>query len=225
MSESTKHASSRKELKERITIVAQQLFGAHGIKSITMDEVATNLSISKRTLYEVFPDKETLLMECIKHGQYEGDEYMRSVVTSAHNVLEVLLKLFMFSIEKFHATNPLFFTEITKYPKAYNLMMNKNRQESEEAVNFFKQGVNQGIFRDDINFHIMHILMREQFNTLLHTDICAQYSFVEVYESIMFTQLRGICTERGAHELEVFIEQYRQERDNKAETATNAIRL
>ena len=65
MSEYTKHLTPRPELRERIIETAVKAFAAQGIKSITMDDIATSLGISKRTLYEVFPDKETLLEECI----------------------------------------------------------------------------------------------------------------------------------------------------------------
>ena len=47
---------------------------------------------------------------------------------------------------------------------------------------------------------------------LMNTDICEEYSFVEVYESIMFTYLRGISTERGAKVLEEFVREYRKKR-------------
>ena len=48
---------------------------------------------------------------------------------------------------------------------------------------------------------IINLLVREQIDLLMNTDICKEYSFLEVYESIMFTFLRGISTEKGAHEL------------------------
>ena len=195
MSEYTKHLTPRPELRERIIETAVKAFAAQGIKSITMDDIATSLGISKRTLYEVFPDKETLLEECILRGQKEGDEYLKNVLATSENVLEVLLKCYQRSIEKFHATNKKFFEDIKKYPKAYKLMTKRHDQDSEETVNFFKEGVKQGIFRDDL---------------LMNTDICKEYSFLEVYESIMFTFLRGISTEKGAHELEVFIREYRK---------------
>ena len=47
---------------------------------------------------------------------------------------------------------------------------------------------------------------------LMNTDICKEYSFLEVYESIMFTFLRGISTEKGAKVLEDFISEYRRNR-------------
>lgn len=76
-------------------------------------------------------------------------------------------------------------------------------------VNFFKEGVKQGIFRDDINFAIVNLLVHEQLDLLINSNICEKYSFLDVYESIMFTYLRGISTEKGAQELENFIREYR----------------
>ena len=52
-------------IKEQIMLTAFDLFSEHGIKNVSMDDIAHNASISKRTLYELFEDKETLLTECI----------------------------------------------------------------------------------------------------------------------------------------------------------------
>ena len=175
-----------------------------------MDDIAAALGISKRTLYEVFVDKESLLKDCILTVQAERDQYLQEVYEQSHNVLEVILAVFQKSIEMFHKTNKRFFEDIKKYPKAYALMTNRHNQDSEETVNFFKEGVKQGIFRDDVNFAIINLLVREQIDVLMNTDICKEYSFLEVYESIMFTFLRGISTEQGAHELEAFIREYRK---------------
>jgi len=108
MGEHTKHSTSRVELRERIILAAVELFTTNGIKSITMDEIAASLGISKRTLYEVFPDKETLLEECILKSQKDGDIFVKGVIETSSNVLEVLLRCYQWSIERFHATNKKF---------------------------------------------------------------------------------------------------------------------
>lgn len=210
MGEHTKHLASRLELRERIVGTAVTSFSTHGIKSITMDDIAASLSISKRTLYEIFPDKESLLEECILKGRREADDFVKGVLATSSNVLEVLLKCYLRSIEKVHATNKRFFEDIKKYPRAYELMKRDNNRNSEDTIRFFKEGVKQGIFRDDVNFAIVNLLVRGQLDMLLNTDVCDRYSFVEVYESIMFTFLRGISTEKGASELELFIREYRR---------------
>ena len=71
MIENAKENSQRVELKDRIIETASEAFTTHGIKSITMDDIAASLGISKRTLYEVFQDKESLLTQCILKRQEE----------------------------------------------------------------------------------------------------------------------------------------------------------
>lgn len=186
-----------------------QAFKTHGIKCITMDDIAASLGISKRTLYEVFANKEMLLEECILKEREETNQYIRTILGTSAHVLEVVLKLYLRSIEKFHATHKSFFEDIKKYPKAYELLKNDKNHDSDEVLSFFREGVKQGIFRDDINFAIVNLLVHEQIDLLINSNICEKYSFLEVYESIMFTYLRGISTEKGARELENFIREYR----------------
>ena len=217
MMEHGRDASQKAELRERIIMTATEAFTLKGIKCITMDDIAAALGISKRTLYEVFADKETLLMECLRRAQDEGDTYVKEVYEKASNVLEVLLKLYQRSIEKFHNTNKKFFEDIKKYPKVYDMLIKRRNRDSEETIAFFKLGIKQGYFRDDVNFSIVNLLVREQLDLLMNTDLCKEYSFLEVYESIMFTYLRGISTEKGARKLEEFIQEYRQKRQASSE--------
>ena len=217
MMEHGRDASQKAELRERIIMTATEAFTLKGIKCITMDDIAAALGISKRTLYEVFVDKETLLMECLRKAQDEGDAYVKEVYEKASNVLEVLLKLYQRSIEKFHNTNKKFFEDIKKYPKVYDMLIKRRNRDSEETIAFFKLGIKQGYFRDDVNFSIVNLLVREQLDLLMNTDLCKEYSFLEVYESIMFTYLRGISTEKGARKLEEFIQEYRQKRQTSSE--------
>ena len=117
MAEHGKDASQRVELRERIITAATEAFTSKGIKSITMDDIAAALGISKRTLYEVFSDKESLLKECILKAQADRDKYLQKIFEQSHNVLEVILAVFQKSIEVFHQTNKRFFEDIKKYPK------------------------------------------------------------------------------------------------------------
>lgn len=212
MTEHGKDAAQRVDLKERIIATATEAFTSNGIKSITMDDIANRLGISKRTLYEVFADKESLLKDCILKVQAERDRYLQGVYEQSHNVLEVILAVFQKSIEIFHSTNKRFFDDMKKYPKVYEMMKSSRDSDSEKTMSFFKSGVEQGIFRADINFAIVNLLVREQFDLLLNTEICKEYPFIEVYESIMFTYIRGIATEKGARVLEEFIQEYRENR-------------
>lgn len=216
MSDNGKETAARAELREKIIITATESFTTNGIRSITMDDIATALGISKRTLYEVFQDKETLLRDCMLSRQKEMAEFLSDVYNKATNVLEVILVCYQRSIEDFHKTNKRFFEDIKKYPRVYEMMKNYRERNSDSAIAFFKMGVEQQIFRNDVNFEIVNLLVHEQLDLLMNTEICNEYSFLEVYESIMFTYIRGISTEKGARVLEDFIQEYRKNRMHQA---------
>ena len=81
--------NDREELKLRVVETASKSFMTLGIKAVHMDDIASSLSISKRTLYELFGDKEELLL-----GKFSVfivivmNEYMQEIASSANNVLE-----------------------------------------------------------------------------------------------------------------------------------------
>ncbi len=200
----------RIELRERILKSAGELFAAHGIKGITMDQIAASLAISKRTLYEIFCDKETLLTECLLSHQREIHEYITTVFNGSSNVLEVILKIYQRTIEEFHKTNKRFFDDIKRYPKVWELAKNNKNQDAESTMAFFRMGVEQGLFRDDVNFAIVNHQVHLQLETLLNSELSDEYPFIEVYESIMLIWLRGISTAQGAQILEDFIQEYRR---------------
>ena len=144
MGESARNFASRLELRDRIVEKSRELFIVNGIKSVTMDEIASSMGISKRTLYEIFADKEALLEMCIQKMQDEDDRFLDEVLLTARNVLEVLLKCYQRSIEKLHATNRNFFEDLKKYPKAHAQMKRRRNRDLEETVRFFMEGVRQG---------------------------------------------------------------------------------
>lgn len=204
---------NKDEIRDKIILVAGELFQQHGIKSITMNDVAAKMHMSKRTLYETFKDKETLLRECILKQHRFKDEYFKDMMNSSMNVLEILLTCYHRSVENIRNTNYRFFQDIKKYPDLAELLHKNREQESDEAMEYFRRGVEQGLFRNDINFVIMNILLHEQINILIHSDICQQFSFIEVYEVIMLTYIRGLCTEKGLKLLDDYIGEYHKKYD------------
>ncbi|KAA6346159.1 HTH-type transcriptional repressor KstR2 [termite gut metagenome] len=198
------------ELKEKVVVTALTVFRENGIKSITMDDIAAMLKISKRTLYEIFEDKEALLKECIIYHQYMAQEVWKEIVSDSTNVLEILLKCYRKSVEVLHKTDRRFFEDIKKYPEAYKLIMSYRKQDGDRIADFLRKGVAQGLFREEINYEIIQFLLREQFNALKNMDICRQYAPLEVFETIMLTCLQGISTQKGADELEKFVYAYRK---------------
>ena len=102
----------KQQLKEKVAQVAAVAFMQKGIKNVKMDDVAAELGISKRTLYELFSDKEELLLDVVKLHRKEMKNYMISVAEKAENVLEIIMSFYIRTTEDFQTTNILFFEEI-----------------------------------------------------------------------------------------------------------------
>ena len=79
------------ETREYIIGKAQTLFYRYGIRSITMDFIATELSMSKRTLYENFKNKEELIVECMQRDRKAQENEICHIFSSNHNTIEKLV--------------------------------------------------------------------------------------------------------------------------------------
>ena len=148
-------------VKEHIVLAAAKSFAQKGVKTVRMDDIAAGLSISKRTLYELFHDKEDLLLDVMKLHREEMQEYMTQVASKAENVLEVLLKFFQRSAQDFQNTNRKFFEDIEKYPKVMRYIDESRKENLDSAMEFYRKGVEQGIFRNDVNYNIVRAMVCE----------------------------------------------------------------
>lgn len=146
-----KKRTDKTVVKEHIVLAAAKSFAQKGVKTVRMDDIAAGLSISKRTLYELFHDKEDLLLDVMKLHREEMQEYMTQVASKAENVLEVLLKFFQRSAQDFQNTNRKFFEDIEKYPKVMRYIDESRKENLDSAMEFYRKGVEQGIFRNDVN--------------------------------------------------------------------------
>lgn len=197
----------KQQLKEKVAQVAAVAFMQKGIKNVKMDDVAAELGISKRTLYELFSDKEELLLDVVKLHRKEMKNYMISVAEKAENVLEIIMSFYIRTTEDFQTTNILFFEEIKKYPQVTKFLEEGRKENAVSAVAFYKKGVEQGIFREDVNYEIVQEMIHGQMDMLMHNDIQKTYSMVEIFKTVVFMHLRGITTEKGLSIVDEFLEQ------------------
>ena len=109
--------NEKKELRTRIVKQANAMFHAHGIKEVKMDDIAASLGVSKRTLYELFENKEELLFEGIRQGHIESVEKAKDIIRQSNGTLEVLLSLYFFYINQIKTINKNYFRELKNTPR------------------------------------------------------------------------------------------------------------
>ena len=107
------------------------LFLEKGIRAVRMDDIAGLLSISKRTLYEVFPNKEQLLLEGIKDSHDKKHKRLEQLMQSCDNVMDTLICMWRCQLEEMKSIKTNFISEITRYP----LVMDYFKEQEKTSVN------------------------------------------------------------------------------------------
>ncbi len=205
MANFNKKRLDKQQVKEKVVVLAAEAFMCKGIKNVKMDDIATKLSISKRTLYELYSDKEELLLEVVKLHREKMKKYMVTIASKAENVLEIIMNFYIKTTEDFQTTNILFFEDIKKYPRVTQFLEESRKENAESTVAFYRKGVEQGIFRDDVNYDIVQEMIHGQMDALMHSETRHNYSMIEIFKTIVFIHLRGISTEKGLKMVDDFL--------------------
>ena len=178
-------------------MTALDLFSQHGIKSVSMDDLARNMGISKRTIYEFFEDKETLLAEGIKYNHDKMKQVLNELEKGPYSVLEVIILFYEEYMKRPRWYNRKFYDDLIRYPKALEKSEKSKADFSKLCMKLFTRGVKEGVIQKDINFEIVTLLAKEQVKMIRPTGAFLNHSVSEVFKTILFTFLRGICTEKG----------------------------
>ena len=187
----------RQELKGKILVTAMSLFKREGIKRVKMDDIAQALSISKRTLYETYENKEQLLCEGVIYEHQLRQEQLRQFTEQAENEIEVVMEFIRQEIVLLGGVNPLFFSELAKYERVVELLNEEHEQKRLHSMEFVKRGVEKGYFRSDINYDIVTKMSDAVVQHVMLTRMYEEYPLSEIFRNHVDILFRGICTDKG----------------------------
>ncbi len=189
------------EVRARIIEEATRLFFQYGIRSITMDEIAVSLGISKRTVYETFKDKTELIHTCLRDLIRRRDERRQEVISSSANVIDAIFTSMQDGIKAINTINPLFFHDLKRYyPVIWKTLYEENKEKHYNLTyTQLRKGVNEGLFRKDIHIGIVSKLFHEQMNLISDESIFPreQYELTDLFKNLMINFVRGISTQKG----------------------------
>ena len=202
MQEIKETTAYKKALKGRILKAAMKAFAEQGVKAVRMDDVAQSLSISKRTLYEIYKDKEELLYQGVVQFDQEAKQSMSAFIEQAPSVMDIILEAYQRRVVRTGSVNPLFYEDIQKYPKVVDYL-NKEREHTYASfIELLRRGVSEGYFRTDIDYELV-AQMFNAINTFVMTQhLLSRYSIQEVFTNMLLVPLRGFCTEKGLQVIE-----------------------
>lgn len=185
------------------------MFTQNGIKSITMDEIAESLSISKRTIYENFKDKNTLVFECLKYMDQIIDTKMKQICRECDNTMVEMMATTQEMQRILKSVNPKFLNDV----KGLNLPNDYCRQkEMERQIRYemrLTKGQEEGLIRKELPVTLLSTSISEGIRQMAEKAIKENPS-IQIYKIInTFIKIfyRGIATEKGLK----IIENYEKE--------------
>lgn len=188
----------RNELKERILEYSEKEFYANGVRQVKMDNIANYLSISKRTLYEIYPTKEDLLLECVKkHDKTHESRIEQYIEESNPNAIEIFIFSYKIKLEHFLQLNPLFLEELCKYKRVINYFDARDKERDTNFEWLFNRGVEEGFFRKDLNPRIISNMFTISLKEAIDNELYKEFGMEYLFRDIVFTLVRGICTIKG----------------------------
>lgn len=189
-------------------------FLANGVKQVTMDDIAHGLQMSKRTLYQLFADKEQLVVACVKLVGERERQLIHTMISDGYGTLEVVLRVIENRIKQFRGISSQFFDDVARYASIKNKIICAHEESLTRVAEFFERGIHEGYFRSDVNFKLLLTCIFEQINIRPSSSLLQHYSAQECFINIGIFHLRGCCTPKGIELVDKFLEFYRQEQAN-----------
>jgi len=199
-------------MRERIIQEFEAMLNVQGVKTVTMDMLASRLGISKKTLYEHFDDKDQLLEETIKSMILRKHAAYQQMAHSCDNVLEAMIYWMSKGMKWIKDYQPNVVNEIKKYhPEIYErVILAHFLDDKNNLKEMILRGIEQGVFRPDVNADILSIQLHATFFLISRTDLFPPDRFfcTEVIREILYNYLRGLCSDTGLHLLPGYIKEH-----------------
>lgn len=193
----------REALREQILKVATREFTTIGVKSVKMDDIARKLKISKRTLYEIYDNKEQLLLESVARRIHEFDATLERFDSSGEKqVIDIILEFYRLQMEELRDMNPVYYEDLHKYPRVISFLEQVNKEHKAHSKDFFKRGVLEGYFRNDFNYELISLLGNNVMQNVMESKLYNTYSLQDIFRNVVMLFIRGLCTAKGIQELD-----------------------
>jgi len=168
---------------------------------VCMDDIAKKLSMSKRTLYEIFENKNELIYKCISLfiGK-EKEEMEHYLSNNGSNIIEELFPLLNIDIHNRIKEHRTFFIEVKRYyPEIFEKVVAVHLSFYRSYMGkIVKKGIEQGYFKDDINVEIVTVFLFELTTSpKQNNELFRKYTMPNIFKNTVLCYIRGISTTKG----------------------------
>lgn len=215
-----KEEHSREDVRNLVITAALQLFQTKGIREVKMDDIASHLSISKRTIYELFKDKEQLLLEAVKLQSKRMRQEAKEEIRKSEHILDIILRLYTLYFKKLKTINMNFIKELKRYPNICKRNKDREAKNDRKFIAWMELGRQEGLFREDANFDILIYILRRDLEVIFTVRMndeqneLSRYTPDELGQSLILSYLRGISTPKGQEIIEEYMNTTKHQYNN-----------
>jgi AcrR family transcriptional regulator len=199
------------QTRDKILQGALELFLKYGIRSVSMDDIARHLSISKKTIYQYFVDKDDIVTQATANHMVHTKADFDNLTKVSKNALDELMRIQMFMRKNMQDMNPSLLFDLKKYhSKAWTAWLDhKNKDIRESVVRNLKQGMEEGLYRGNLNPEILAVLRIESIQWVYDGQVVPtdKFKLVDVQTQMLDHFMYGLLTEKGRK----LYEKYKQE--------------
>jgi AcrR family transcriptional regulator len=189
------------ETRQRILEIAMAQFARFGVRTITMEDLARQAGISKKTIYQEFEDKKDLVKAVFAAILEQDRKRLAFILEQGDGVIEHLVQTSKMMRERLTSINPLVILEVQKYfPEAWNLFESfKQETIQQDLIKVLERGKELGYFRPEIDSKVLARVRLTQVTSAFDPKNFAEpdYNLVEEQMIVLDHFLHGIFTEKG----------------------------
>jgi AcrR family transcriptional regulator len=185
------------------TLITQvfMLFMRNGVKSMTMDDISRELSISKKTLYKHFVDKSDLVNQVMQF-HIDSDKKLNEVFSrNSLNAIDEMFEIAKNTTNNIKEIHPSTYYDLQKYyPQAWNnFLAYKTEYVYSCIVSNMEKGIIEGLYRNSINIPIIAKIYVSRIDLCIDSSVFPpdKFTFKEVLVEMMRYHIRGIATDKG----------------------------
>jgi len=190
------------EVREKILLKSFEMFHQFGCVKVSMEEIASGLGISKKTLYKHFSNKEHLLNEIFstvscQTETFSNDLFANNKYTYVQKI-KLMLEYVSQHVGKFKG--PMVSDLQAQYPKIWEKVQVFMKKKAWEKFSILvDEGIKQGLFRNDFNEQIVVMMYVFSLQNLLTPEVLAQVplSADQIYKTLINVIFEGILTDEG----------------------------
>ena len=172
-----------------------------GIRSVTVDDIARELGVSKKTIYVYFKNKKDLVLTILNHKLEKDKEKLRQSVEEAENAIDELLIMSKYIEEEFYSINPSILHDIQKYHSEAWAALEKHKWTFvlNGIQNNILRGIEEGIYHDQIDSLIISRLYVGKCDLIMGGKIFQypEYKLDRVFKEAIFFHIRGMVNTKG----------------------------